>query len=92
MGGVLWPIIVRRLIAQVGFAWMARISGFITLACLMTGTLLMKQRSKPPGKRRLTPNFALLKRPAFCSFFFSIAFGYFGLCASALLRSNVCGE
>jgi hypothetical protein len=65
---------------------MNRIYGCIVFACLAVGTLLLKQRTKPLGKRRLTPDFTLLKKPAFATFFFSVAMGYFAMCA---LRPDV---
>ncbi|GBE85448.1 Aspyridones efflux protein [Sparassis crispa] len=39
IGGVMYPIILRRLFAEVGFPWAVRISGFISLAlCLVAIT------------------------------------------------------
>jgi hypothetical protein len=50
VGGVVFPIMLRRLFATVGFAWGIRIAGFVCLACCVVATLTVTSRlstSKP---------------------------------------------
>jgi hypothetical protein len=46
-GGVLFPIIVRLLLPEVGFAWTLRITGFVQLFALTIALVLAKPRFKP---------------------------------------------
>lgn len=43
-GGVVYPIMLQRLIKDVGFPWAVRTSGFLTLACLCVSCLTMRTR------------------------------------------------
>lgn len=47
IGGVIYPIIFRRLVVEVGFGWAVRVLGFIALVTLGTAVGL----SKPIGVR-----------------------------------------
>lgn len=47
MGGVLFPIVVRRLIDEIGFPWTMRFIGFLGLFCLGLSWFLMKTRLPP---------------------------------------------
>lgn len=47
LGGVVLPIMVERLIRQVGFAWAMRIAAFLILALLIVGNLTVKSRIAP---------------------------------------------
>ncbi|TXT05140.1 uncharacterized protein COLE_06460 [Cutaneotrichosporon oleaginosum] len=58
LGGVCWPIILQRLIAQVGFGWALRISGFISAALLAVACALIRPRFPP---RKATPFLDTLK-------------------------------
>ncbi|KAL0569490.1 hypothetical protein V5O48_012472 [Marasmius crinis-equi] len=51
-GGVFFPIVIRVMLPRVGFQWCMRIIGFILLAMLGLGNLLLKTRL-PPSKIRL---------------------------------------
>ncbi|KAF2426260.1 MFS general substrate transporter [Tothia fuscella] len=53
LGGVLYPIVLHKLIPQVGFGWAVRIIGFIALATLLIPNLCMKVRVLPAAKRPL---------------------------------------
>lgn len=46
VGGIIIPIMLRSLFPKVGFAWGMRILGFLCLACLVTSTLMIKERHK----------------------------------------------
>ncbi|TCD65866.1 hypothetical protein EIP91_002128 [Steccherinum ochraceum] len=55
VGGVIYPIMLRRLFVICGFAWAVRISGFITLAlcCLATAMVStrLSKKSNGPAQR-----------------------------------------
>ena len=42
IGGVIYPIVFRRLLSELGFAWATRIIGFIALATLTAATTIIK--------------------------------------------------
>lgn len=46
-GGMVYPAVVRELLPKVGFAWAARIIGFINLAGFILVLFLMRPRLKP---------------------------------------------
>ncbi|KAI5124992.1 hypothetical protein M0805_007417 [Coniferiporia weirii] len=43
-GGVIYPIMIQKLILRVGFPWAVRIAGFTALVCLSGACLAMKTR------------------------------------------------
>lgn len=53
MGGIIYPIVFYRLIAQIGFGWGVRVLGFIAFATLLLPIVMMKTRVKPPKVRAL---------------------------------------
>jgi len=67
LGGVLYPIILNKLIPQIGFAWAVRTVGFICLGTLLVPNLVMKVRVLPPARRALIDPSAF-KHPAFLMF------------------------
>lgn len=60
LGGVYWPIAVRRLIKEVGFAWTNRIIGFIYIPLGVIMVLFLKSRL--PLKHEIAPNSPITKR------------------------------
>lgn len=44
VGGVIFPVMLRKLYAEVGFQWAMRIFGFLSAFCLISATLLIKER------------------------------------------------
>lgn len=68
LGGTLWPIMLQRMIAQIGFGWAMRTAGFISLALLGVACALIRPRYPPrkptPFKSTLTcfkdPNWLLM--------------------------------
>lgn len=46
-GGMVYPAIVRQLLPQLGFAWTARILGFVNLGCLAVVLTFMRPRLPP---------------------------------------------
>jgi len=55
-GGCVYPIVVRQLLPQIGFAWTVRVLGFMNLACLLTTMAFMRPRLPP---RKSGPLFEL---------------------------------
>ncbi|KAL3476660.1 major facilitator superfamily domain-containing protein [Aspergillus californicus] len=53
LGGIIYPIVLNRLIDPIGFGWAVRVIGFIALATLLLPIVIMKQRVKPPKARAL---------------------------------------
>lgn len=49
IGGAVWPIMINRMIAKIGFGWAIRTCGFIVLFLLCCATLLIRRRL--PRKR-----------------------------------------
>lgn len=50
LGGVIFPIMVDKLVAQHGFAWAMRISAFLILGLLVFANLTVKSRLRPTIK------------------------------------------
>ncbi|KAI9771052.1 MAG: hypothetical protein M1839_002949 [Geoglossum umbratile] len=67
LGGVLFPIIVTKLVPRAGFAWAMRAAAFLILALLIVANLTVRSRITP----RLKPRFHLqdftmpLREPVF---------------------------
>ncbi|KAL4902030.1 hypothetical protein BDW74DRAFT_169777 [Aspergillus multicolor] len=53
LGGIIYPIILNRLLDPLGFGWSVRVIGFIALGTLLLPIAIMKQRVKPPKARAL---------------------------------------
>jgi MFS family permease len=51
LGGVIYPIVLYRLISQIGFAWAVRSMAFIALATFVAPIATMKMRVHPPKPR-----------------------------------------
>ncbi|MCJ1376027.1 hypothetical protein MMC20_007265 [Loxospora ochrophaea] len=92
LGGVIFPIMIQRLIPEIGFPWAMRTAAFIILALLIFGNLTVKSRIPPSPKPLrimdfITPltelPFALLVASAFIFFLgFFIPFNYIILSAA----------
>ncbi|RYP46430.1 hypothetical protein DL768_007342 [Monosporascus sp. mg162] len=66
-GGIIYPLVVRQLIPQVGFAWTARVLAFINLACLATVLAFMRPRL-PPRKSGPVIELAAFREPVYVAF------------------------
>lgn len=53
VGGVVYPVVLRRLIDEIGFAWAVRVVGCIALGTLMVPIAVMRVRAKPPRARAM---------------------------------------
>lgn len=81
LGGVLFPIIVTRLIRGVGFGWALRISAFIIFFLLAIANLTVKCRSpptpRPLSRQELIAPFKELDTVLVCVGFMLLTFGIF---------------
>ncbi|RYP59398.1 hypothetical protein DL771_010900 [Monosporascus sp. 5C6A] len=66
-GGMIYPLVVRQLIPQIGFAWTARVLAFINLACLATVLAFMRPRL-PPRKSGPIIELAGFREPVYLAF------------------------
>lgn len=62
-GGIIYPIVLHKLIPQVGLPWAVRILGFMALATLIIPNCVMKMRVKPAKKRALVDLSAFREGP-----------------------------
>ncbi|OJJ07373.1 hypothetical protein ASPVEDRAFT_46715 [Aspergillus versicolor CBS 583.65] len=53
LGGIIYPIVLHRLIGPLGFGWAVRVIGFIALGTLLLPIVVMRQRVKPSKARAL---------------------------------------
>jgi MFS family permease len=77
-GGVIYPIVLYRLIDRIGFGWSVRVIGFIALGTLIFPIAVMKMRVKPPKARALIDWSAFTDFP-FMLFAISTMIGFMGL-------------
>lgn len=59
LGGVIFPIMVSRLIAQVGFGWAMRVSAFLILGLLIVANFTVKQFQRPKARPLSFRNFCI---------------------------------
>ena len=80
VGGVIYPIIFRQLQPRIGFAWVTRVIGFITLFIFMLAILLFHLRPFPmgPKKRRSLVDSQALKDVPFLIFTFALLLIFMG--------------
>ena len=78
LGGVIQPIILNRLIPQVGFPWTVRVIGFICLATVSIPLAVMKVRVLPDKKRALV-DVSSFKQVEYVLFCIGMFVGFIGL-------------
>ncbi|OQE43348.1 hypothetical protein PENCOP_c003G06762 [Penicillium coprophilum] len=78
VGGIIYPVVLRRLIAQIGLPWAVRVMAFIMLGTLLISVAVMKPRL-PPRKSGPLINFESLRDPAFAIWLFAAFFIFIGL-------------
>lgn len=74
IGGVIFPIMITRLMRQVGFGWSMRISAFLLLALLIIANLTIRAYH-PPMPQKVTA--AQLRKPFTESAFLYLLVGFF---------------
>jgi hypothetical protein len=79
VGGIIYPVVVRQLLPTLGFAWTARVLGFINLACLGLAIVFMRPRL-PPRMSGPVIDYTAFREPVFMLFvsgLFCIIWGIF---------------
>ena len=84
VGGVVFPITVRKLLPLVGFTWTMRITGFIVLFTLSLGMCLVRLRLPPRDVKGGLFNFGIFKNPAYAVYGLGTFIGFTGLYTGAL--------
>ncbi|KAI1822579.1 major facilitator superfamily domain-containing protein [Xylaria intraflava] len=75
VGGIVYPLIVRELIPQLGFAWTTRVIGFLNLGLLSIAFTFMRPRL-PPRKSGPLLELAAFKEPQYVGYLVSAFFLY----------------
>ncbi|KAI9830722.1 MAG: hypothetical protein M1819_005386 [Sarea resinae] len=79
VGGVLYPIVFRRLQPTIGFGWATRVIAFIVLGSLLFSLAILKPRVRPPGKARALFDASAFRKPAFVIFSLGLFLYFLGL-------------
>lgn len=77
-GGIIYPIVLFKLIDKIGFGWSVRVMGFIALATLLIPVTVMKMRFKPTKPRSLIDWSAFTDIP-YITFVIGSLIGFMGL-------------
>lgn len=78
LGGTLWPIMLQRMIAQIGFGWAMRTAGFISLALLAAACALIRPRYPPRKAAPFLSTFSCFKDTKWCLMSFGAAISTMG--------------
>jgi len=78
LGGVIYPIVLYRLIDRIGFGWSVRVLGFIALGTLLIPISVMKMRFKSP-KPRAFIDWSAFKDINYMLFTIATLIGFMGL-------------
>lgn len=78
LGGVIYPIVLYRLIDRIGFPWSVRVIAFIALGTLSIPILIMKLRVQPPKARAFIDWSAFTDIP-YMVFVIATLIGFMGL-------------
>ncbi|KAF9458155.1 major facilitator superfamily domain-containing protein [Collybia nuda] len=80
IGGVLYPIMFRRLEPTLGFPWTMRVFAFFQLAFFIFGIMIIKPRRSPPRRLpRLLDVRGVITSPAYISYVFAIFLAFLAL-------------
>ncbi|GAM87002.1 hypothetical protein ANO11243_050230 [Dothideomycetidae sp. 11243] len=77
VGGIIYPLIFRRLLRELGFGWATRVVGFVTMGFLLVAAVLIKPLHLNNAPKKLRDP-TMFKDPYYVSFIFSgllIGFG-----------------
>ena len=68
LGGVCYPVMLKRLFDRIGFGWSVRVAAFLMLGCLIMANFLIHSRLPLPrrAKRRRFLDLEAFKDPSFC--------------------------
>ena len=91
IGGIIYPIILYRLIDQIGFAWSVRVMAFIALGTLLIPIAVMRMRVKVPKARAVIDWSAFTDFP-YITFVIATLIGFMGLNIVLFYLSYDAGE
>jgi MFS family permease len=77
-GGIIYPIVLYRLVNTIGFGWSVRVIGFIALATLIPSIVFLQQHVKPARVRAMIDTTAFTDVP-YVVFTFACFLGFTGL-------------
>lgn len=78
IGGIIYPIVLYRLIDRIGFGWSVRVMAFIALGTLVLPLVVMRQRFRAPKARALIDWTAFTDVP-YMTFVLATLIGFMGL-------------
>ncbi|KXT00034.1 hypothetical protein AC578_4871 [Pseudocercospora eumusae] len=78
LGGVIYPIVLNRLITEIGFPWAVRVIGFMAFGMLLIPIIFMRQRIRPP-KARAFLDYSAFTDWSFMAFVLASFLNYMGL-------------
>ncbi|KAI0153246.1 MFS general substrate transporter [Xylariaceae sp. FL1272] len=78
IGGVIYPIVLNRLLPRLGFAWSVRILGFIAFGTLLVPLFVMQTRVRP-GKPRVFIDWSAFIHGPFMFFVAATLIGFIGI-------------
>lgn len=79
LGGVIWPIALRRLIVEIGFGWAIRTSAFIMLALLVFSVLAVRPPHQTGPKAIHKVDYACIRNPILIATGVGFFFVYLGI-------------
>lgn len=65
VGGIIYPLMLQRLLPRMGWAWATRIQGFTFVFVLTLANLTIRSRLPPQPGRSVRPDFRIFRQPAF---------------------------
>ncbi|KFY17500.1 hypothetical protein V492_00628 [Pseudogymnoascus sp. VKM F-4246] len=77
LGGVIYPIVLYKLLGEIGFPWAVRVIGFIALATFILPLAVMQVRVRAPKPRALIDWSAFVDMP-FIVFTLGLLFAFIG--------------
>ncbi|KIY52454.1 MFS general substrate transporter [Fistulina hepatica ATCC 64428] len=79
IGGIIYPIIFRQMVPEVGFKWTVRTIAFINFVATVVGCMTMKTRLTPPSVLPKMLDLRAFMSPVYTVYVFSALLGMFGL-------------
>jgi len=91
VGGTIIPIILKSLLAAVGFKWALRIMGFIMMGFLAVLILCVQRRLPPKPRAGPFINLSEFKNPTYSVYVLSLILGFLGLytCLTYITLSGI---
>ncbi|KAF2718669.1 MFS general substrate transporter [Polychaeton citri CBS 116435] len=74
LGGIVFPLMLKRLFANIGFVWATRIMRFLFIFCTIITIILVRSRLPPKPGQSAVPDLRILKYKAYILLTVSIYF------------------